>query len=285
MEAGADVKPPIKPSENQTPDLTLPTEVTERTPMGRFAHTVLSLIERQTGLPVTDRSKLFDFSTQVEPYGIPLVGSDQGSGWVVSGFRDISHKGKLKGVPMTHIEVAHVVDYEGGRTVSDETLTVDFIGDLDGENRGLVDYERRRRTPQGDLGEDSGIRVGDSEYWDSSGKPLVSMYGNPPGAERGRASLMAESAIDKAKRARTEATMQDRRPGFVHRVAASDLLSRVRDRRVASQIPQAIEHFIGRLPSERDFTAAPIGSTTRDAAVGIAMTKGAPTLKSIAAQK
>lgn len=285
MEAGVDAPPPVSPSENKSPNLILPPEVTEATPMGRFALTVLSLIEKQTGLPVTDRSKLFDFSTQTEPYDIPLVGSDQGSGWVVSGFRDISYKGKLKGVPMTHIEVAHVVDTERGRMVSDEKLTVDFIGDLAGENRGLVDYEKRRQNPQGDWESESGIRVGDSEYWDSSGKPLVNLYGNPPGVERGRASLMAESAINNARKARSEAIRQYRRPGLAHRVATSDFMSRVRDRKLANQIPRAIEHFIGKLPSEGDFSVAPIGSSTRDAAVGIAMTKGTPTLQSLAAQK
>lgn len=271
METVVDAPPPESQSENQTPDLTLPKEVTESTPMGRFALTVLSLIEKQTGLPVTDRNKLFDFSTQAEPYDIPLVGSDKGSGWVVSGFRETSYKGKLKGVPMTHIEVVHVVDTaQDGSTVFDEKLTVDFIGDLDGESRGLVDYEKRTQTPQGDWVRESGIRVGDSEYWDNSGKPLVALYGNPPGVKRGRASLMVESAINNAQKARTEAIMQHRRPKLAHRIATSDFTSRVRDRRVASQIPQAIGHFMDKLPSERDFTVAPIGSSTKHAALEVA---------------
>lgn len=164
----------------------LPTEVTNQTEMGQFAATVLDLVERQTGLPVSDREALFDFSTQVESYGIPLVGSTENGEWLVSGYKGQSPGSSqtLPGSPMTHIEIGHVAAWRpNSQPIYDQLLKVELVGDPSGENKGTVWYEEKS-SDQGQTKTVTDLRVGDSRIVNQNkedAQKIIVLEGDRPG--------------------------------------------------------------------------------------------------------
>ncbi|MFC1649696.1 hypothetical protein ACFL2C_03235 [Patescibacteria group bacterium] len=252
--------PPVGEGGPPSRDL-LPKEVTTKTDFGQLAADTLALIERQTGVPVTNTDKIFDFSEMKYSADVPAMASTEDGSWIVQARKGKTDKGSTRTLPDADsiiVTVGHVGKVHGGSPIFDREMQVLLLRGSNGETRGEVTYE--------DIGAGFFIRAGDAvvhsakaDIGDQARVYVAGDQGGSGGNMVGRALRRFEEHVYS-----TSLGDMDSRGGAVaHKILGSRLFQKGRSLGESHLVPAALGDMVDSLPQKDKFEIHPVGTTTK----------------------